>query len=290
MSEVYGYNGKILRIDLTRRSYREEELSEEFYRLYAGGGLLGTYFLLRETKSHIDPLGADNLLVFTSSVIAGLKGVGLARFSVISKSPLSGGIGETRCEGPWGAALKASGFDALLVTGRAEQPLYIIIKGGRVEFYDAAALWGKDTAVTTRSIRQHHGEQAHVATIGPAGEKLVRYASVVTDFYYQAMRMGMGAVMGSKNLKAIVLVEGSLPALADPVAFARITALNQSRINDNELTRWQKEPPGFSAWVDTITDPGYLSFENFRSGKTPDIRPFAKDRSYKIRRSYCPPE
>jgi aldehyde:ferredoxin oxidoreductase len=278
MSGDFGYNGKILRIDLTQRRYKEEPLSDELYRLYAGGGLLGTYFLLRETKPHIDPFGADNLLVFTSSVIAGLKGVGLARFSVVSKSPLSGGIGETRCEGPWGSALKASGFDALLVSGRSEHPLYIIIKGGRVEFHDAASLWGRDTAVSTRLIRHQHGELAHVAAIGVAGENLVRFASIVTDNYYQAMRMGMGAVMGSKNLKAIVLVEGSLPDLADPRAFARIDALNRSRISQNDLTRWQKEPPGFSAWIDTITDPGYLSFENFRNGETPDIGPYAKSR------------
>ena len=193
----FGYNGKILHVDLTSGEVRSEELPEEIYRLYVGGGLLGTYLLLRDTKPGLDPLGSDNLLIFVSSVIAGLEEVGLARFSVVTKSPLSGGIGETRCEGPWGGALKASGYDALVVRGQSAHPVYLLIDGGRASLQPAEGLWGRDTAFVTDDLEKRHGSQVHVAAIGPAGESHVRYASIVTDRHYQAMRLGVGAVMGA---------------------------------------------------------------------------------------------
>jgi len=278
MNSDCGYNGKVLHIDLTTQACRQETPAEEFYRLYAGGGLLGTFFLLTETKSNLDPLSPENFLIFTSSVIAGLPAVGLARFSVLSKSPLSGGIGETRCEGPWGSALKASGFDALLIKGKSERPVYVMVENGEVRFQPAQGLWGKDTAETTQELERRHGRDIHVASIGPAGERLVRYASIVTDRFYQAMRMGMGAVMGSKNLKAVVLAGGQLPPAADPKVLEEITTLNRSRLDKNDLTRWQKNPPGFAAWVDTILDPGYLSTENFRSSQAPARQHFSASR------------
>jgi len=283
-----GYNGKILHVDLTQGAFREESLPDEVYRLYAGGGLLGTYLLLRDTKPGLDPLSPDNLLIFVSSVIAGLKGVGLARFSVVTKSPLSGGIGETRCEGPWGGALKASGYDALVVSGQSARPVCLLIEGSRASLQPAEGLWGRDTAIVTDALEKGHGSQTHVAAIGPAGESQVRYASIVVDRHYQAMRLGVGAVMGAKRLKAVALVGGNLPPTADPKALADITTLNASRLEGNDLTRWQKHPPGFAAWVDTITDPGYLSVENFRSGAPPNREVFASQRFLEFYRGEAP--
>src|SRR5690349_5547945 len=203
MTQRFGYNGRILLVNLTRGEVRSEELPGEVYRLYVGGGLLGTYLLLRDTKPGLDPLGPDNLLIFVSSVIAGLKGVGLARFSVVTKSPLSGGIGETRCEGPWGGALKASGYDALVVRGQSARPVYLLIEDGRASLQSAEGLWGRDTAGVTDALERGQSAQVHVAAIGPAGESQVRYASIVADRHYQAMRLGVGAVMGAKRLKAV---------------------------------------------------------------------------------------
>ena len=203
MSSLCGYNGKILHVDLTRRQFREEVLDDEVYRLYPGGGLLGTYLLLRETQPGVDALASENLLIFISSVIAGLRGVGLARFSVVTKSPLSGGIGESRCEGPWGAALKGSGYDALVLHGRSEQPVYLLLDGGAAQLLPAERLWGRDTASVTRELEEGHGTHVHVAAIGPAGEHQVRYASIVADRHYQAMRLGVGAVMGSTESRII---------------------------------------------------------------------------------------
>lgn len=288
MSSQFGYNGKILHVDLTRRLFRTEVLDDEVYRLYPGGGLLGTYLLLRETSPGLDPLEAANLLIFISSVIAGLSGVGLARFSVVTKSPLSGGIGEARCEGPWGVALKASGYDGLVIHGRSEQPAYLLLDQDRAQLMPAADLWGTDTAAATDILEKRHGTASHVAAIGMAGENQVRYASVVADRHYQAMRLGTGAVMGAKNLKAVVLVGGSLPPAADPVGLQQITDVNRSRLEQNELTRWQKRPPGFAAWVDTITDPGYLSVENFRSGRPPNRDPFSSSRFLELYRGEAP--
>jgi aldehyde:ferredoxin oxidoreductase len=285
-----GYHGKVLEVDLKKRSFRETAPDEDTYRLYAGGGLLGTYFLMTRTKPGIDPLSDENLLIFTSSVIAGFPAVGLARFSVVAKSPLSGGIGETRCEGPWGKALKASGYDALLILGKADEPVYLLVEGDYAKILSAEGLWGKDTGFVTQALQKRHGAGSHVAAIGPAGEHLVRYASIVSDRFYQAMRMGLGAVMGSKRLKAIVLAGNCLPQVARPGELEQITALNASRLESNQLTRWQKEPPGFAAWVDTITDPGYLSVENFRSGRPPAALHFAKDEFLKFYRGEgdCP--
>jgi len=288
MTSPCGYNGRILHVDLTQRAVREESLPDEIYRLYVGGGLLGTYLLLRDTKPGLDPLGSDNLLIFVSSVIAGLKWVGLARFSVVTKSPLSGGIGETRCEGPWGGALKASGYDALIVHGQSAGPVYLLIEGGRASLQPADELWGRDTAFVSDVLEKSYGSQAHVAAIGPAGESKVRYASIVADRHYQAMRLGVGAVMGAKRLKAVALVGGSLPPAADPEALAGITTLNASRLEGNDLTRWQKDPPGFAAWVDTIIDPGYLSVENFRSGTPPDREAFASRHFLEFYRGEAP--
>jgi aldehyde:ferredoxin oxidoreductase len=283
-----GYNGRILHVDLTQGTFREESLPEETCRLYVGGGLLGTYLLLRDTRPGLDPLGCDNLLVFVSSVIAGLEGVGLARFSVVTKSPLSGGIGETRCEGPWGGALKASGYDALVIRGQSTRPAYLLIESGRASLMTAEGLWGRDTASVTHDLEKRHGSRVHVAAIGPAGESQVRYASIVADRHHQAMRLGVGAVMGAKRLKAVALAGGSLPPAADPKALADITTLNASRVETNDLTRWQKNPPGFAAWVDTITDPGYLSVENFRSGVPPDRKAFASQQFLEFYRGEVP--
>jgi hypothetical protein len=125
MSSFYGYWGKVLHVDLSSHTWREEYFDEKWYRIYAGGGLMGTYFMLNETLPGVDPFAPENLLIFVSSVVAGLEAPGLARFSVVTKSPLSGGIAEARCEGGFGRSLKASGYDAILIHGRATRPVYL---------------------------------------------------------------------------------------------------------------------------------------------------------------------
>ncbi len=249
MQDTFGHFGKILWINLSSKTCRMEERDELFWREHVGGGLLATALLLERCSPGIDPLGPDNLLIFASSVVAGHQAPGLARFTTAAKSPLTGGIGETRTEGPWGIALKASGADAVVFEGQAERPVVAMIENGRASFHDAEDCWGKTVGETVNLLEERCGGGIHVAAIGPAGENRVRFASIVADRTFQASRMGMGAVMGSKNLKAVVLKEGSPPPLADPVAVARLGSSFESRIAGNPLSRWQRDPPGFSCWL-----------------------------------------
>ncbi|MEI7988566.1 MAG: aldehyde ferredoxin oxidoreductase C-terminal domain-containing protein [Chloroflexota bacterium] len=246
---TYGYNQTILWINLNEKSYYYEKRSEEFFRQYPGGGLLATRLLLEKTEAGIDPFSPHNLLIFTSSVVAGHFQAGLPRFTIAAKSPLTFGIGESRVEGPFGIALKASGADAIVISGAAEEPISIIIKGRQVNFESASHLWGLTVGETVDRLEKDQGSDIHVAAIGPAGENKVRFASIVTDRTYQASRMGPGAVMGSKKLKALVLHGGVTPSLADEERARQITNRYQQKVLVNPLTRWQKEPPGFSCWL-----------------------------------------
>lgn len=174
-------------------------------------------------------------------MVAGHPAAGLPRFSVVAKSPLTNGIGEARAEGPFGIALKASGYDAILVEGRAQFPVYLVVSDGQPAVLPARELWGLDTADTTTQLLAIY-PGAHIATIGPAGERLVRYASVVSDRSFPAPRMGLGAVMGVKNLKAVVLTSGESPPVADLVSLQSITTEYRASQRHNPVTRWQYDP------------------------------------------------
>jgi aldehyde:ferredoxin oxidoreductase len=262
--ESYGYHGKILHVDLGERRSWIEEPDERVWRRYAGGGLLATWLLLRDTPPGLDAFDARSPLILTSSVIAGQPYAGLARFTAAAKSPLTEGIGEARCEGPWGWALKGSGVDTLVFHGASESPVAVEIQAGQVRFHDASDLWGLPVSATTDALQTRLGGDVHVAAIGPAGEHRVRFASIVADRCFQAARMGMGAVAGSKRLKAIALHGGDHPPVADPARCAAITADYAARMGDNDLTRWQLEPPGFGAWVHTHGIDAALCTRNYR--------------------------
>ena len=260
----FGYHGKVLHLDLaTRRSWIEEP-GDRFWRIYGGGGLLATHYLLRECPARIDPLDPANLLILTSSVVAGHPYAGLARYTASAKSPLTGGIGETRCEGPFGIALKGSGVDSLVFHGAADRPTTVVVEDGRVDFCDAGDLWGRSVSETVDMLETRFGSGIHTAVIGPAGERLVRFASIVSERSYQAARMGMGAVMGAKRLKAIAIRGVHHPPVADPATCAEITQRYQARMRDNALTRWQLDPPGFSAWVHLHGLDAALCTRNYR--------------------------
>ncbi|MBI3761502.1 MAG: hypothetical protein HY260_06525 [Chloroflexi bacterium] len=262
-----GYQDKILHVDLARRSSRIETPDDNFFRIYAGGGLLAAYYLLKETAPGIDPLGPENLLIFASSVVAGHPAAGLPRHAVAAKSPLTGGIGEARAEGPWGNALKASGVDAIIFHGRADGPAGLIVEDGVVEFFDATDLWGKTVGAATDALEAKYGAGIGVTAIGPAGENLVRFASVVSHRTFQAARMGMGAVMGSKNLKAVVLRGHHPPPLTHPEAVVALTQSFADGIPGNPLSTWQYDPPGFSVWVHTHGIDAALDVENYRKSE-----------------------
>jgi len=278
--ERYGYNGRIAIVDLRTGTTEVRVLDEDAYRIYGGGGLLGTYLLMTETAAGLDPLGPDNLLIFVSSVIAGQEAPGLARFSVVCKSPLTGGVAETRCEGPFGRYLKGSGFDAIAIRGRAEKPVQLVAEAGTIRIESAEGLWGLDTLETTELIRVKTGRSdLSVAAIGPAGEHLVRYASIVADGGIQAQRMGVGAVMGSKNLKSLTLLGCSLPPVFDPGLVARTSAEFAAAMETNTLSRWQKDVPGFSAYADlSDVETAYLGRDNYLADVDEKLPTLARDR------------
>jgi aldehyde:ferredoxin oxidoreductase len=264
---TFGYHGRMLHIDLGERRVWTEEPDENVWRRYAGGGLLATWLLMRDTSSGLDPFDPRSPLIFTSSVIAGQPYAGLARFTVSAKSPLTGGIGETRCEGPWGWALKGSGADTLVFHGASAHPVAVEVRAGTVRFHEASDLWGMPVSVTTDALEARLGADISVAAIGPAGENLVRFASIVAGRYFQAARMGMGAVAGAKRLKAVVLHGDDHPPVADPERCAAITADYAARMRENDLTRWQLEPPGFGVWIHNIGEDSALATRNYRESQ-----------------------
>jgi len=200
----FGYNGKILHVNLTSLTFDIEEPSEYFYRTYMGGTGLASYYLLKGIKPGIDPLGPDNILIFACSVVTGAPLSGFSRYTVAAKSPLTGGFGESEAGGYFGPELKFSGFDAVILKGKAPKPVYLWIKNGHVEIRNAVFLWGLGNAETLDKIREDVcDKKARIASIGPAGEKMILFANVMNELNHANGRSGLGAVMGSKNLKAI---------------------------------------------------------------------------------------
>jgi len=288
---AHGYHGKMLKLDLASGSSLTEEPATEFYRNYPGAALYGTYYQLKESLAGTDPFAPESLLIFGCGVAGGNLGTGLARFGVVAKSPLSGGIFESRCEGQFARGLKGSGYDALVLRGKSKTPSYLLIDGGKCTLLSASDLWGKNTAEATTVLETRHGPEAQVAVIGPAGEKLVRFAGIVCGGAHQTQRGGMGAVMGSKNLKAVVIVNPVYPQVADGARIAALDKLFRDEgITNNALNLWQKKSPGWSYWLDNVLEPGYVFSHN---GQRHDYKPpesFAKDKytAYMRLESHCP--
>lgn len=265
--EKFGYIGKILRIDLSRADVTWEEPDQVFYRRYLGGRALGLYYLLRELEPRVDPLGKDNLLVFATSVLTGAPFPGNSRFSAISKSPLTNGFGEAEAGGYWGPELKRAGFDAIVIKGKAPTPVYIWINNGKVAIKDASHLWGKDALETQDLIRQElNNRGARVICIGKGGENLVRYAAIAAGENDFLGRMGMGAVMGSKNLKAIA-VKGT----RENIKIKDLDLVKE--ISDWFLENYKKDSIdsllhefGTAGAVTLYADMGALPTRNFREG------------------------
>jgi aldehyde:ferredoxin oxidoreductase len=229
-----GYNGRILHVDLGSGEIGIEEPSDTFYRTYMGGRALAAYYMLREIPRGADALSPENVLIFAPGVITGTGVLGSGRHGMGAKSPLTGGLGSSEVGGWWGAEFKRAGFDALIVRGRAAEPVYLWVKDGQVEIRPASHLWGGKTADVERVIRTEvRDPRVRVAQAGPAGERLVRYAAVMCDANRAAGRTGLGAVMGSKKLKAVA-VRGTVPLrVADR---QRVRAVNKW-LSENYGTR-----------------------------------------------------
>ncbi len=220
---MYGYHGKVMIVDLTEQSVRWESLSKDVLKRFIGGTGLGTYLLYKYCPPRVEPLSPDNPLIFATSPLVGSKLTTSSKFAVVTKSPLTGFIGDSLSSSFLATELKKTGSDALIITGKSAFPTLLSITDESVEFLDATDLLGMTTSKTEEAVKVRLGRMYRVACIGPAGENLVRFASIANDGGRQAGRTGPGAVMGSKNLKAMA-VRGH-----DRVSFAEPDTLNDIR-------------------------------------------------------------
>jgi aldehyde:ferredoxin oxidoreductase len=261
---VKGYCGRIMHIDLTQKDFFIEQPSDEFYRTYMGGSCMGSYYVAKEVKPDIDALDPKNVLVFSTGPATGAMINGASRHCVTSKSPLTGTLGCSEAGGFWGPELKFAGYDALVITGKAPHPVYIWINNNKCEIKDARHLWGKVTGDAYDDIKEELGDnRIKISLIGPGGENMVRFACIANDLKHFNGRNGLGAVMGSKNLKAIA-VRGT-----NPVDFYNREAIIEMAKSGNKIVRdsfgWLHDT-GTTGGVKPQNDAGGLPAYNFSSG------------------------
>ena len=261
----FGYKGKVLHVDLTSGTTKVEEPPESFYRTYMGGSAMAMHYLLKMLPAGVDPLSPENVLVLSVGVLTGAPIGGLSRVMANAKSPLTGAIGDSEGGGFWAAEFKFAGYDAIVLTGKSPRPVYLWIHDGEVELRDGSHLWGKVTGEAEKMIREELGDQRiQVLQIGPAGEKLTRFAAIMNMSTRACGRTGMGAVMGSKNLKAVAVRGHSAPEVSD-------------RDKIRELARWGRDNfeesgvyamglHGTSAGIDALQEMGALPTRNWSSG------------------------
>lgn len=230
----YGYNGKILHVNLTEGSLSVEEPPEAFYRKYMGGSAMGLYYVLRETPRGVDALSPENVLTLMVSVLTGAPISGQSRLNANAKSPLTGAIGDSQSGGFFPAELKFAGFDGIVIRGRSSKPVYLSILNGEAALHDASHLMGRLTGEVDAILREEVGEpKAEVLQYGPAAENGVLFSSLVSMANRNNGRTGMGLVMASKNLKAIVVKGKGGVSIADPKALATLSKIGPKILPDN---------------------------------------------------------
>ncbi|TRZ99664.1 MAG: aldehyde ferredoxin oxidoreductase [Rhodocyclaceae bacterium] len=264
----FGSKGRILRVDLTGSSWRIEHFDEAFYRLYPGGKALAGYLLLSGLAPGTDALAPENLLVIANGLLTGAPISASTRFTVAARSPLTGAYGESEAGGFWGPELKMAGFEAIVISGRAAQPSYLAIRDDHVELRDASALWGREPEEVQAKIRAELGDkQVRVLQTGIGGENLVRFAALTNELRHFNGRTGMGAVMGSKNLKAIA-VRGSgryLDAVHDAKPISALGRALGKRVKEQPQA-WDMQVKGTPGLLTVLNAAGMLPTRNFREG------------------------
>ena len=263
-------DAKILDINLTSKEVVKRTIPGKIYRLYPGGSALGIYLILQDMPAGVEPLSADNMLVFSVAPITGLNISGLSRMVVSTKSPLTGTIGDSQSGGYLPVYMKGNGYDAVVFRGKSDKPVYVYVDGEKVQIRDAGKMWGQVTGDAEKLIREDLGEEkVKIAQIGPAGENLVRYANIINQCNRANGRNGTGAVMGSKNLKALVLKKTRNLKPADPEAFKNITRTIKERLKENECVAGLGEF-GTDGDMEGFNDEGFLPTKNWNSGYFPE--------------------
>ena len=266
-----GWNGKLLNVDLTNRKVEEQRIEASILEAYLGGRGLNMWILHHNLTSSVSPFSPENLLVFGAGPLVGTMIPANGRYNVSSRSPLTGLLGDSNSAGFWAPPLRKLGYDEIILRGRADLPVYLMISKDRTEIRDASSLWGKTVSETDTLLRKEHGKDSQVLCIGPAGENRVRFAAVLNNVDRAAGRTGNGAVMGSKNLKAIVVQgEGKIP----------VADLEQVRAVAKEIRVAMRAAPSFEVrsqfgtpmLVNLYNEMGVLPTNNHQSGvfKTAD--------------------
>ena len=263
---MYGWIGTILRVNLTNGSIRKEALDPELARKYIGARGLGSRILCDEIDPKIDPLSAENKLIFASGPLSGTNAPSAGHFNVVTKGPLGGTIAASSSGGVFGPMLKYAGYDLIIFEGKAEKPVYLWINDAAVEICDAGEIWGKAVPETTEAIRAATDEEASVACIGPAGERMVLFANVMNECNRAAGRTGVGAVMGSKNLKAVAVRGTGAVRVADVEAFRTAMLKARDMIRNHPVGGGGLRKFGTDVLVNIMNESGGLPTRNFREG------------------------
>ena len=238
-----GYMGKYLWVDLSKGTIEEEALDEDLCRLYYGGYGLGARVIFSRQQPGVDPLGPESILGIMTGPITGTDGLGGSRYIMVGKSPLTGGWGDANSGGNVGPYLKFAGYDAVFFIGISDKPVYLLIDNGKAELKDAAKIWGKDTFETQDILREEHGKDLEAACIGQAGEKVALIAAVMNNKGRAAGRSGLGAVMGAKKLKAIVLKGNIAVPVAEPEKLKELRKKHTAELGGHIFTLRQFGTP-----------------------------------------------
>jgi aldehyde:ferredoxin oxidoreductase len=266
-----GFGGNILRINLTTKETSQSPLPEDLVKDFIGGRGFASKILFSELPVGIDPLGSENKVVIASGPLAGTPTPGAGKVTFAAKSPATGSYGDSNMGGHFAGEMKLAGYDIIILEGQSEEPVYIFIDNDKVELRDASTYWGKGSIKTEALLKLALGESFQIATIGPAGENLVKYACVSHDFGRQAGRTGVGAVLGSKKVKAIAVKGNKSVYLANPKAFAKsVKELMNYCLKHPALKEWQNYgTAGVTVWANEV---GAFPTHNFQGGACDDYK------------------
>jgi aldehyde:ferredoxin oxidoreductase len=269
--QLFGYTGRLLRINLAVKTIIEEPLNTDIQRRYLGGSGFVIRYLLNELNAGIDPLGPDNKIIIATGPVTGAHIMGSGRHSLGAKSPMTGGIALSQVGEYWGVELKKAGYDMLIIEGEADKPVYLYINDGRAELKDASHLWGKETRETQAMIREElKDEKIRVAMIGPGAERLIAYGCIMCGLFDAAGRGGLGAVMGSKKLKAIAVRGTGKIRVADEDKLKALHKYLTSTVDEIGILKgWKEAGTGFD--MDKGVETGDVPVRNWRDGDFPTV-------------------
>ena len=285
-----GYMNHILHVDLESKEYWVEVINEQFQRKYLGGNGFGAYYLYKDTPKKIDPLSEKNVLVLATGPLTGSGFCSSAMTSICTKSPLTGLFVDSYFGGHFGVELKQAGYDAVVIKGASENPVYLYISNDKIEFKDAGYLWGQKTFKAQELIKKDLGMETQVACIGPAGENLVKYACVISETR-AAGRGGVGAVMGSKKLKAIAVFGTKTIRVNNSEELMTYNLSNNEKIKKNPSASINFPLYGSTASLGTYSSMGILGTRNWQTENFPQAEQISgelnKERGLMVRSRAC---